>query len=47
MKAEGIAGHGHALCECQWVGPHHRLTGAQRKRDHAAHKMAVRERLAA
>lgn len=45
-KPEGIGGHGHALCECQWLGPH-RLTGADRKRDHMKHKTEVRERLAA
>lgn len=36
-KEQGIAGHGHARCECGWVG-RHQLTGADRKRDHAAHK---------
>lgn len=46
LKDEGIGGHGHALCQCQWVGAH-RLTGADRKRDHAKHKREVRERLAA
>jgi len=39
-KERGIGGHGHALCECGWAGPH-RLTGAARKRDHQQHKQNV------
>ena len=36
-----VAGHGHALCECGWTGAH-LLSGAERRRDHAVHKAAVR-----
>lgn len=42
-KAKGIGGHGHAFCECGWTGEH-RLTGADRRRDHRRHKRAIRER---
>lgn len=42
---KGIGGHGHALCECGWSGPH-QLTGADRRRDHLAHQDTVREQAA-
>lgn len=40
-KVQGVGGHGHALCECGWTGPH-QLTGATRKRAHHQHKATVR-----
>lgn len=43
LKSQGIAGHGHALCECRWTGSH-RLSGADRKRDHDGHKIDVKTR---
>jgi hypothetical protein len=46
LADQGISGHGHALCECQWTGAH-RLTGADRKRDHHSHKADVLARQAA
>jgi hypothetical protein len=46
LKGQGIAGHGHALCECSWTGEH-RLSGAERKRDHQKHKNRLRHSQAA
>lgn len=42
--AAGIGGHGHALCECGWTGPHD-LTGADRRRSHEQHKVQVARHL--
>ncbi|HEX8321671.1 hypothetical protein [Longimicrobium sp.] len=35
-SAVTVGGHGHALCECGWTGPHE-MTGADRQRAHRKH----------
>lgn len=42
VAANGVGGHGHALCACGWTGPH-QLTGADRKRSHRDHKVRIRK----
>lgn len=41
IAANGIGGYGHSLCSCGWIGPH-RMSGADRRRDHRAHKHKIR-----
>lgn len=40
-RAQGVSGHGHALCECGWTSGH-LLTGAARRRAHRQHKRDVK-----